>query len=279
MRRSLNALRRFREPIIRLRIMIAAGIVGVVSTAPAHAFTLWSDERTTPGGAGLFFGPGSWTQVSPLFPVVIRGMGFVSDVDFVTPFLNNAGHARATIGEKELGLTDGKISDGSLINENVDTGTFAIAGTRMLPVVARSDGKFGGSQAAVSLRGGDVIMAMDLTIDLGIGPRGIIKIPFYGTTGTVTVPPSLQTQSGGKGVDQAGKLASGTTIAGRVGDFNHDGYINGTLVAVGVMPMTSPIYPGQPFAMVRNFATDIPAAGVVVGAYKAEIEPPARSGR
>nr|WP_294543310.1 hypothetical protein [uncultured Rhodopila sp.] len=275
----MYSMRTFRGPIIRLRMMIAAGLIGLASTVPAHAFTLWSDERTTPGGAGLFFGPGSWTQVSPLFPVVIRGMGFVSDVDFATPFFNNNGQGPATIGEKELGLKDGRTSDGSLINENVDTGTFTVAGTRMLPVVARSDGKFGGSQAAVSLRGGDVVMAMDLTIDLGIGPRGIIKIPFYGTTGTVTVPPSLQTQSGGKGVDQAGKLASGTTIAGRVGDFNHDGYIDGTLVAVGVMPMTSPIYPGQPFAMVRNFATDIPVAGVVVGAYKPGAEPSVRSGR
>jgi hypothetical protein len=212
--------------------------------------------------------------VSPLFPVIIHGMGFVSDVDFVTPFINHGRAGPVTIGERELGLTDGKISDGSLINENVDTGTFTVAGTRMLPVVARSDGKFGGSQAAVSLRGGDVVMAMDLTIDLGIGPRGIIKIPFYGTTGTVTVPGSLQTESGGKGVDQAGKLASGTTIAGRVGDFNHDGYIDGTLVAVGVMPLTSPIYPGQPFAMIRNFATDIPVDGAVVGSYK----PAVRSG-
>ena len=88
------------------------------------------------------------------------------------------------------------------------------------------------------------------------------------------MPASLQTESGGKGVDQAGKLASGTTIAGRVGDFNHDGYIGGTLVAVGVMPLTSPIYPGQPFAMIRNFATDIPVDGAVVGSYK----PAGRSG-
>jgi hypothetical protein len=231
-----------------------------------QAFTLWSDERTTGGGPGLFFGPGAWTQVEPLFPVVIRDMGFVNDVDFVTPFINNGGHGPATLGERELGLTDGRISDGSLINEHVDTGTFTVAGTRLLPVVVRSDGKFGGSQAAVSLVDGNVTMAMDLTIDLGIGPRGIIKIPFYGTTGTATVPPSLQTQNGGKGEDQAGKLPSGTTIAGRVGDFNRDGYIDGTLVAVGVMPLTSPIYPGQPFAMVRNFETDIPVGGVVVGA-------------
>ena len=160
---------------IRNAVIPSCAIFAVISSAPSHAFTLWSDERTAPGGAGVFFGPGSWTQVSPLFPVVIHGMGFVSDVDFVTPFMNYGRAGPVTIGERELGLTDGKISDGSLINENVDTGTFTVAGTRMLPVVARSDGKFGGSQAAVSLRGGDVVMAMDLTIDLGIGPRGIIK--------------------------------------------------------------------------------------------------------
>ena len=201
----VNFIRRLNVSVIPLFIMFAVGMDVIVLTAPARAFTLWSDERTIPGGAGLFFGPGSWLQVSPLFPVVIRGMGFVSDVDFVTPFFNNGRQGPATIGERDLGLTDGKISDGSLINENVDTGTFSIAGTRMLPVVARSDGKFGGSQAAVSLRGGDVVMAMDLTIDLGIGPEGIDhRFPSYGTTGTVTVPLSLQTQTAAKGLTKPG---------------------------------------------------------------------------
>ena len=43
--------------------------------------------------------------------------------------------------------------------------------------------------------------------------------------------------------------------------------------------MTSPIYPGQPFAMVRNFSTDIPVAGVVVGLYKPAAERSVRPGR
>lgn len=257
-------------PIPRMALRAAAGaalLAAALCTAPARAVTLWSDERIA-GGAGFFFGPGNWTQIEPLFPVVIRNMGFISEADFVTPFKNNGERGPKTLGEKQLGLKDGKTSDGSLINQNVDTGVFVVAGTRMLPAVVRADGKFGGSQAAVSMRDGHVVMVMDLTLDLGIGPRGIVKMPFYGTTGTVVVPQSLQSQGGGQGVDRAGPIASGTSLAGRVGDFNGDGYIDGTLVATGVMPLNSPIYPGQPWVMVRNFETDIAIEGRPFGSYK-----------
>jgi hypothetical protein len=245
-------------------------LLAALHAAPAQAVTLWSDDRIA-GGPGLFFGPGSWTQVEKLFPVVIHNMGFSTDADFVTPFRNHGSDGPPTTGEQAFGITDGKTSDGSLINENVDIGVLSIAGTRMLPAIVRGEGKFGGAQAAVSVRNGNVIMVMDLVIDLGIGPRGVIKMPFYGTTGTVTVPYSLQTQQGGKGVDQAGPLASGTTLAGRVGDFMHDGFLSGTLVAAGVMPLASPIYPGQPIVMVRNFETDIAVDGMVFGGYKNSI--------
>jgi hypothetical protein len=251
-----------------LRVAYAAALLAALhAAAPARAVTLWSDERIE-GGAGFFFGPGNWAQVEPLFPVVIRNMGFISESDFVTPFKNNGERGPKTLGEKQLGLKDGKTSDGGLINQNVDTGVFTIAGSKMLPAVVRAEGKFGGSQVAVSMRDGHVVMVMDLTLDLGIGPRGILRMPFYGTTGTVVVPQSLQSQGGAPGVDRAGPIASGTTIAGRVGDFNGDGYIDGTLVAAGVMPLDSPIYPGQPWVMVRNFETDIAIDGRPFGSYK-----------
>jgi hypothetical protein len=254
---------------------LALILILALPAGSAAAVTLWSDDRTPGGGPGLFFGPGSWMQTAKLFPVTIRGIGFVGDVDFVTPFKSDWAHRARTAGERDYGLEEGKISDGSLINENVDTGSFTVAGTRMLPVIVRSDeGKFGGGQSATVLPDGNVVMVMDFTIDLGIGPRGIIRMPFSGTTGTVTVPYSLQTQSGGKGVDQAGPIPSGATIAGRVGDFNHDGHLDGTLVAVGTMPLSSPIYPGQPWAMVRNFETDIAADGRVFGYYRVGVGDP-----
>ena len=72
-------------------------------------------------------------------------------------------------------------------------------------------------------------------------------------------------QSGGRGVDRAGPLQSGETISGRIGGFNGDGHIDGTIVAVGVMPLDSPVFPGQPYALSRNFETDIAHEGTVMG--------------
>ena len=120
-------------------------------------------------------------------------------------------------------------------------------------------GTFRGQQISVTQSNGDVMM--DLVLDIGIGERGLIKVPFYGTTGTLTIPRSLQSQSGGRGVDRAGPLQSGETISGRIGDFNGDGHIDGTIVAVGVMPLDSPVFPGQPYALSRNFETDIAHRG------------------
>jgi hypothetical protein len=112
---------------------------------------------------------------------------------------------------------------------------------------------------------GNIIMVMNLALDLGIGERGVIRMPFYGTTGTVTVPEPLPSPTGAPSPAQAGPLRSGETIAGRIGDFDGDGYIDGTLVAAGVMPPSSPIYPGQPWVMVRNFETDVRIDGALSG--------------
>jgi hypothetical protein len=236
--------------------------------SPAVAVTLWSTPESFLG-PGKFYGPGAYTEDQVLFPVVIRHMVFVSKVDFVTPFFNNGGALPNSRGELEFeGKADGKLSDGTNINENVDIGVTRIAGLKLLPAVIE-EGHFRGEQVMVTLEDNTVIMVMDLAIDMGIGERGVIKFPFYGTTGTVTVPYSLQTQMGGQGVDQAGILESGTKITGRIGDFNGDGWIDGTLVGAGTFPLDSIVYPGQPYVQQRHFETNIPIEGTVFGSPKA----------
>jgi len=226
--------------------------------------TLYSTKETFLG-PGKFFGPGANTVEQEIFEVVIRNMVFVSEVDFVTPFLNNGSKEPNVRGEKESsGSVDGKLSNGRFINENVDLGIMIIAGARLLPAVI-DGGPYQGQQLSVTLSNGDIVMTMDFALDLGIGEKGVIKLPFYGTTGSRVVPNSLQTSNEGRGVDQAGSLASGTVIIGRIGDFNHDGWIDGTLVAAGNIPLDSPIYPGQPYALYRNFETDIPIEGALFG--------------
>jgi len=249
---------------VGLRHLLMAGVLAAGFAPATWAVNLWSTPSSYLG-TGYFFGPGALMVPTPLFPVKIRNMAFNTPQNFMTPFWNNGAEEPNVSAENDFPPVDGLLSDGSKINENVDLGTFTLAGVRFLPAIA-GGGEYMGQQMAATEADGNVTMVMDLLLDLGIGPKGVIRIPFKGTTGTVTVPEPLANPQGGQpGARQAGPIKTGETIAGRIGDFNNDGYIDGTLVATGVMPLTSPIYPGQPFAMARNFETDIPINGAVFG--------------
>lgn len=248
------------------RAAILASVV-LFAAADSHALTLYS----TPASylkSGNFYGPGAYDADQELFPVVIRNMAFMTDRDFVTPFLNNGPALPNTLGEQGFrGPVDGKLADGSLINENVDIWPARIAGVDTLVAVV-AGGPHQGEQWSVVNEQGEVVMTMDLAIDFGIGPKGVVHVSFYGTTGSVTVPTSLQTAAGGKGVDQAGPYPSGTVLTGRIGDFNGDGFIDGTLISAGTLPLDSPFFPGQPYVIARNFETDIDINGAFFGVVK-----------
>lgn len=253
---------------IKTLVIISLTMISQTFYGVAHAAKLWSNSESFLG-PGEFHGPGAFPVVQPMFEITeLRNLAFFTDVDFVTPFVNNGPAEPNNCAEKEFrGEIDGKLSNGIRINENADICSATIAGTRVLVAVIEG-GPHNGQQYNVTLSDGNIVMTMDLGLDLGIGEKGVIKLPFYGTTGKLEIPESLQTLQGGTGVDQAGKYVSGTTLEGRIGDFNNDGWIDGTLVAVGTMPLDSPIYPGQPYAMHRNFETNIPIAGTLYGNVK-----------
>ena len=260
----IRATRETRQPTARRglrRWLLAALLAGGSASATSATLLSVADSYL---GTGWFFGPGAYMTPTPLFPVMLRHLAFTSDRDFVTPFWNNGADAPNIMAEADFPPVDGQLSDGTPINENVDLGTFTLAGTRFMPAVVHG-GKLEGQQLAVTMRDGNLVMVMDLALDLGIGSRGVIRMPFYGTTGTLTVPEPLPGTQGAAPPAQAGPIASGKTLSGRIGDFNGDGYIDGTLVAVGVMPLSSPIYPGQPWVMARNFETDVPIDGALSG--------------
>lgn len=250
-----------------LRI-ISLAMISQLCCPLVQAAKLWSNSETFLG-PGEFHGPGAFPVVQPMFEIMeLKNLAFFTDVDFVTPFVNNGAAEPNNCAEKESrGEIDGRLSNGIRINENADICSAVIAGTRVLVAVIEG-GPHGGQQYNVTLSDGNIVMTMDLALDLGIGDKGVVKLPFYGTTGKLEIPRSLQTMLGEKGVDQAGKYISGTTLEGRIGDFNRDGWIDGTLVAVGTMPLDSPIYPGQPYAMHRNFETNIPIQGTLYGNVK-----------
>jgi hypothetical protein len=252
------------------RSLGAFALIGTVAfiALPARAYTFWSTP-TSFLGTGEFHGPGANPENERLFAMVIRNMMFQTAVDFVTPFSNNGSREPNICADASATAPpDGKLSDGSLINENVNTCPAIIAGVKIVPA-AVAGGRYQGEHVSVTLQNGDVVMAMDFAIDLGADGRSVTRFPFHGTTGEVTIPESLQTQMGGKGVDQAGKYPSGTRLRGRIGDFNHDGWIDGTILATGVLPLDSSFHPGQPYLIIRTFETDIPLQGQLTGNVKA----------
>ena len=265
-------MKRFRltQTIAMLITGCACGGMLLLST-DATAFNLWS-TKSSYLATGQFFGPGTNTAEQPLFSMVARNMAFVTSADLITPFVNNGPGEPNICAQKETGASraSGRLSNGLLINENIDMCSMMIGSTRILPAVVR-DGEQGGQQIFMTLQDGNMVLTSDLGLEVIGKKKGIVRLPLYATTGSVTVPLSLQTQGGavGGGVDQAGIYPSGTVLTGRIGDFNGDGWIDGTLVAIGVMPLDSPIFPGQPFAFYRHFEMDVPIDGMMAGNVKA----------
>jgi hypothetical protein len=198
--------------------LLSALVVAALGVASSNAisYTVFSTDKSYMG-AGTFFGPGKLAD-SKIFDVTIRNVMFSTEATFVTPFLNNGAEPPHTAAEQAtVSEPNGLVSDGvTPINENADTAPFDLNGIAFLAVIA-GGGPHGGEQISV-INNGTMIMTMDFVLDMGIGEAGVIKMPFYGTTGEVTVPLSLQTQMGlPGGIDRAGSLPSGTTIRDGLG--------------------------------------------------------------
>lgn len=238
-------------------------MVGIVGTA--QSATMYSVDESYMG-AGTFYGPGTIDD-SVLFGVIIRNIAFSGPMSFITPFVNNGKGEPSICGERQLeDFPDGFLSDGvTKVNENVDVCALELNDMKILAAIVDS-GPHQGQQIATTTEDGNMVMTMDFALDLQIGKGGVIKIPFYGTTGEVTIPTSLQTQLGIKGgIDKAGSLKPGDKIKGRLGDFNGDGMLDGAIAVAGNMPLDSVFLPGAPYALIRYFDTDIPYDGMLFG--------------
>jgi hypothetical protein len=244
---------------------LGGAVLLCLAAASVNAANMFSTHDSFMG-AGEFFGPGKLPKV-PIFDVHITNIVFPSAGTFVTPFINNGAGEPNTCGDRQVhGTPTGLLSDGKTpLNENLNACAFELNGMKILVGVTQG-GEHLGQQLSVALEGGSMIMTMDFALDLGVGESGVIKLPFYGTTEEVTVPHSLQTQMGlPGGIDQAGALKPGEKLRGRLGDFNHDGLLDGAIVVAGNIPLSSIFMPGAPYALIRYFETDVPYDGHVIG--------------
>jgi hypothetical protein len=203
---------------------------------------------------GHFFGPGPIVPDTPLPDGSIRGISF----DLAKQ------EGAAAFAEGGRLLSDGK----TMTNGNIDAGALEIGGSKA--ETNKNEGKtFWLYAVAGGPNGGrehyrfDADYNMVWTVDIGLDPgfaEGIVRVNgFQLTTGTRQVPLSLQSAVGQPGgYDKAGSFASGAKLVGRVGDFDADGFMDGTIVATANVPMQADLLPGAPVANRRGFRTDIP---------------------
>lgn len=232
-----------------LLALLAFLSVSVPAAEGQHVFSLHG---------GHFFGPGPIVPDTPLPDGSIRGITFdMAKLEGVAAF-----------AEGGKTLSDGKTT----ANANIDAGALEIGG-KQDALKGDNKGKTEGKTFWLyAVAGGpnqgreryrfDANYNMVWTVDIGLDPgfaEGIVRVNgFELTTGTRKVPLSLQSASGKPGgYDKAGSLASGALLVGRVGDFDADGFMDGTIVATANVPMQADLLPGAPVANKRGFKTDI----------------------
>jgi hypothetical protein len=199
---------------------------------------------------GYFYGPG------PIKPDTALPDGEIGGIVFDTA----KWRGQALFRPGDAPLSDGK----TRVNANIEAGKLGIGEDQQHKtfwLTAVEGGPNQGTEKYELDSAQNFNWTVDLALDPGFG-EGIIRVDnFQLTSGWVQINRSLQSEKGiPGGYDRAGSLSSGTYLAGRVGDFDRDGYLDGVIVASANVPMAADMLPGAPVGNKRGFTTDVPIA-------------------
>jgi hypothetical protein len=209
--------------------------------------------------AGTFYGPGD-KGVHQFNNAEVRSIVLTGPLNGFIPFFNNGAELPNVIAEVLQGATvDGYTSDGRPINENIDTGLRLIlpdtgSGESANIMVVSVEQEIIQPDAK-----GNLVFEAHVVADPGpSAPVAPFDVRF--TSGAVRIPLSLKTQRGlAGGHDFAGPFASGHVLIGRIGDFDHDGYLDGELVQGENAPLELIAARGDPLAQRRPWVSNIPS--------------------
>jgi hypothetical protein len=242
--------------VLTLSVCGSSVASGTTPPADTNLFTLYLSDGVK---GGKFFGPGDTGTHELPAEAQVRNLMFIGPLTGVIPFFNNGPGTPNVLAETDQGgVVDGLTSTGVPINENIDTGL-------MLDLKDASTGEAAkimvvavAQENIIPDAKGNLVFNPSVIADPG---TSLLAVPFNVTftTGARRVPLSFRTQMGMPGGhDNAGPIASGYTLIGRVGDFNQDGYMDGILVQAENSPHDLIIANGDPIAQIRPWYSNIP---------------------
>jgi hypothetical protein len=208
---------------------------------------------------GAFHGPGQLPD-SPLPTGLLGHIRFNRFLTGETSFFNN-GEAPPNAPEPGLnGKNDGRLSDGTPFNEHVWGGIAEVGrGAMKFMVVVTSNGPNRGTEKYTLQDDLNWRINTDLALDPGFPEGIVVSKDIRISSGVVWVPRSVQSQTGIEGgQDRAGSLPSGIPVVGRLGDYDGDGFLDGSIVGGSNVPITNLLAPGAPVVQRRDFVSDIP---------------------
>jgi hypothetical protein len=236
---------------LRVAPVLSIACLSLLHAASSAAATLFLK-------GGSLYGPGN-KGVHAAQNGEVRNMIFTAPFAGIIPFFNNGAAAPNIVGEAlQGGPVDGMISDGRLINENVDVGLHFVLHDPDTGETARIIVAAVGAEDFGPDPDGNLAFDTDVVADPGQGHL-IRPLNVTFTSGVARIPLSLRTQLGlSGGHDVAGPFNAGHALIGRIGDFDNDGLLDGELVLAGNTTLDMVIAHGDPIAQRRPFVSDIP---------------------
>lgn len=240
-------------------VLVATGLV----QAPAASVTAPSETFSLEFQGGTFYGPGQMPDVS-MPNGHISHIALDHRLNGETPYFNNKEQPPNIKSGAEAGGSNGwrsgNMSNNTPFNEYMDGGIVNVGhgALRLLNVVTRH-GPNHGKQLYQLTPECNWQITTDLALDPGFAEGIMVTENLNISTGTVWTPLSVQTQMDFPGgIDAAGSLPSGVPLVGKLGDYNFDGFLDGTVVGVANIPIDHIFYPGAAVAQSRNFSSSIP---------------------
>ena len=207
---------------------------------------------------GMFYGPGNLGE-QEIQNGHLRNFIVTAPMTGHVPFQNNGADTPNVSGElSHTGPIDGMLSDGTKLNENVDAAfVLNVKEPETQELVKLLIGSV--SRETVNLDDNDnLTFNLTAAFDSGFA-QDVLQLPIQFITGMVEIPKSEKSKrnlSGGH--DNAGRYAAGELFAGRFGDMDQDGLLDGVFVLAGNTPIELLIAEGDPVLLIRPFTSDIP---------------------